>query len=674
MSSGIFSVAITGMSAAQMGLLTTEHNITNANTPGYNRQRIIQTTNIGLATGSGFIGQGTNVQTVARIYNNFLQTQINSAQTKTSELNTYATQIKQIDNILADVSAGVSPALQNFFAGLQAMTSSPSSIAARESFVSSAQALVTRFQTLESRLSEMYEGVNEQLKNSVSLINSYAEQVATLNAQIVIAQAGAGQPANDLLDARDQLIAELNKEVQVRVSEESDGSLSLFIGSGQPLVVGQSASRFDVRPSASDPERMVIGRVIGPSAYQELPDNVFSGGNLTGYLRFRSETLDKAADSLGQIAASIASVFNAQQGLGQDLLGQVTGEAGFAEKLFFFDATNVPKIFSNSRNTGAGAVVATPATDPGQTDGFLSPTLLNGNFATELRASDYELSFGAGGTWTVKRLTDGVEVANGTGVATATFDGVSIDITAVGDLGDKFTIQPVRELASSLRVNPLVASDPRLVAAAAPVRADIGLNAVTGLPNSGNGAVTSISVAPGYVQPTTGAPITLTYNAATQEFSGFPSGPDPRAYDPSGTEFTFDGITIRLAGIPADGDTFTVSNNEGGVSDSSNAVLMGKLQTQNTMLGDATGGKASFQGVYAQLVSSVGNKARELLVTADAQEALLQQAQAARESVSGVNTDEEAANLLRYQYAYQAAARMLQVGTVLFDTVLSIGR
>jgi flagellar hook-associated protein 1 FlgK len=678
MSTGIFSVAITGMSAAQLGLLTAEHNITNANTPGYSRQRIGQTSATALPTGSGFIGQGVKVQTIARVYNGFLQNQIHSAQTKNSELNTYATQIKQIDNILADVTAGVSPALQDFFTGLQSMAANPSSIAARQSFVSAGQALATRFHTMESRFSEMYDSVNGQIENSVALINSYGEQVAKLNAQIVVAQASTGQPPNDLLDAREQLIAELNKEVEVRVSGESDGSLSLFIGSGQPLVVGQAASRFDVRPASSDPERMVVGRVSGPSAYLELPESAFVGGNLTGYLRFRSETLDKAADALGQIAGSIASAFNAQQGLGQDLFGRVTGEAGFAEKLFLFDAVNVPKIISNSHNTGAGSIVATSAavmTPPGQVDGFLPPTMLNGNFVTELQGSSYEVSFGAGDTWSVKRLTDGTEVASGTGATySVAFDGISIDIEVTGAEGDKFVVQPVRELANSLRVNPLVASDPRLVAVAAPVRGDIGLNAVTGLPNGGNGAVTSVSVGPGYVQPAAGSPVTLTYDATTQEFSGFPSGPNPRPYDPSGTDFTFDGITISIAGVPADQDTFTVSNNEGGVADSSNAVLMGKLQTQNTMLGDATGGKASFQGVYAQLVSSVGNKTRELLVTADAQKVLLQQAQSARESISGVNTDEEAANLLRYQYAYQASARMLQVGTVLFDTVLSIGR
>lgn len=670
MSTGIFSVGITGMHAAQIGLLTTEHNITNANTPGYNRQRIGQTTNIALQTGAGFIGQGTRVQTVARIYNEFLQSQINTSQTTASELNTYASQIKQIDNLLADVNAGLSPSLQEFFKGVQQMATSPASIPARQAFISSAQALTTRFQTLEARLTEMYQGVNEQVTSTVSLINSYAEQIAKINERIVIAQAGANQPPNDLLDERDRLITELNKEVKVSTVTESDGSLSVFIGTGQQLVVGQRANQLDARPSAADGERFTVGLTNG-AAYQELPESLITGGNLAGYLRFRSETLDKAANSLGSVAASVASVFNAQQSLGQDLLGQTVGDAGFADKIFLFDSVNVPKIITNTLNTGAGTIIPTPATQPGQTDGYLAAAMTGGNFNTQLRAADYELAFTAGGNYTVKRLTDGVQVASGTGVGTVAFDGVSIDITAVGANGDKFTIQPTREVARNLRVNPLISADGRLLAAAAPVNSSVGLNAGTGLPNSGNGAISAPSVAPGYTLPA--GPIQLTYNAVTQEFSGFPSGPDPRAYSPSGTSFTFDGISFTITGTPANGDRFVIDANTSGVADSRNAVLMGKLQTQNTMLADASGGKASFQGVYAQMVSEVGNKTREIQVTAAAQVSLLEQAQAARDAQSGVNLDEEAANLLRYQYAYQAAAKMLEVGTRLFDTVLSIG-
>lgn len=673
MSSGIFGVGITGMNAAYIGLLTTEHNITNVNTPGFSRQRIGQTSNIALQTGAGFVGQGSRIVTVARNYNEFIQTQINSSQTQASELGTYLTQIKQIDNLLADPSAGLSPALQNFFTGVQEMAANPASIAARQSFVSSAQALATRFQTLESRFAEMYDATNRQIDNTVQLINSYAAQIAEINQRIVVAEAATSQPPNDLYDERDHLIAELNKEVRVSTVQESDGSMSVFIGSGQQLVVGQRAGEIDARPSFADGERFVVGLKIG-SSYQELPESLITGGNLAGLLRFRSESLDKAADNLGQVAVSVTNIFNAQQSLGQDLLGQVAGDAGFADKIFLIESPNVPKIISNQLNTGNASIAATPATEYGQTSGFLTPQVTNGDLATEVRAASYQVVFSGGGNYTIRRLTDGVQVHAGNGDGTVTFDGVSINITdaANANAGDSFVVQPVREAARAITVNPLIASDPRLVAAAVPVRSGIGINAGNHQPNSGNGKISSVSVEPGYMRPVW--PINLTYNAATQEFSGFPSGADPRPYDPAGTKYDFDGISFTISGVPDDNDRFVIEANADALSDAGNAVLMGKLQSKNTMLADASGGKASFQGVYAQLVSDVGNKTREIQVTAQAQENLLKQAQDARESVSGVNMDEEAANLLRYQYAYQASARMLEVGTRLFDTVLSIGR
>lgn len=678
MSSGLFNIGVGGMSAAQIGLLTTEHNIANANTAGYNRQRIGQATNISLATGSGFIGQGTHVQTVARVYNDFLQGQINTSQTTASELNTYTSQIKQIDNLLADVSAGLSPALQEFFKGVQQVASNPSSIPSRQSFISSAEALATRFQTLEKRFAEMYQGVNEQVGSTVSLINSYSEQIANINQRIVVAQAGSNQPPNDLLDQRDRLISDLNKEIKTTTVEQSDGSLSVFIGTGQQLVVGQRASQLESRPSRADPERFTIGLKNG-SSYQELPESLVTGGNLAGFLRFRSETLDKAANSLGSVAASVALIFNAQQGLGQDLLGQTAADAGFVSNIFQYGPVNAPKIIAN------------PVSSPGSVNVAYAAPKVNakdGSFYTELTASDYEVKFGAAGAFSVTRLSDGKSVAAGTaGGPTLTVDGLEITVpNPPGAQGDRFLIEPTREFARDLRINPAVSADARLIAAAAPVRSLAGL---PGAPNIGNGTISAPNVAPGYALP--GASLSLTFNAATGTFSGFPagatvtvSGNPPTTYSAvapaspvvpytSGATISFGGISFEITGNPAGGDKFIVEKNVGGNSDSRNAVLMGKLQTQNTMLGGGGGGVSSFQGVYAQLVSEVGNKTREVQVTAAAQTSLLEQAQAARDSQSGVNLDEEAANLLRYQYAYQAAAKMLQVGTKMFDTVLSIG-
>ena len=253
MSTGLFGIGITGINAAQMGMMTTGHNIANVNTAGYNRQRISQSSNVPIGTGAGFLGQGTRVDTVSRIYNSVITNQINQSQANASELSKYYDQIKQIDNMLADDQAGLSPTLQDLFKGVQTVAANPSQIPARDSLVSSAQTFTARLQNLDSRLSAMYDGVNSQLQSTVSAINSYATQIADLNQRIISAQAAVNQPANDLLDQRDQLIADLNKEVRVSTVSESDGSLSVFVGTGQQLVVGTRANSLQVQPSVADP-------------------------------------------------------------------------------------------------------------------------------------------------------------------------------------------------------------------------------------------------------------------------------------------------------------------------------------------------------------------------------------------------------------------------------------
>src|SRR5664279_3049628 len=233
MGMGIISTGTSALLAAQMGLQTTEHNISNANTPGFNRQSTIQSSNVAALTGSGYIGQGTHVSTVVRMYDRFLSGQVNTAQTVSSSLDTYYTQIQQIDNMLADTTSGLSPALQDFFTGVQQVSANPSQLPARQAMISSAQALAARFQSLNDQISQMYDGVNSQITASVATINSYAQQIANLNNSIVVAQSSNNQPPNDLLDQRDQLVLDLNKLVKVTTTTHTDNTFNVYIGNGQ---------------------------------------------------------------------------------------------------------------------------------------------------------------------------------------------------------------------------------------------------------------------------------------------------------------------------------------------------------------------------------------------------------------------------------------------------------
>lgn len=640
MGSSVFNIGVSGLAAAQAGLLTTGHNISNASTPGFNRQQIVQSTNTPQFTGAGYFGQGTNVTTVQRVYNQFLASQTLSAQTRLSELNAYADQIRQVDGLLADPSAGLSTALNDFFRGVHEVAANPASIPARQSMLSMAQALVGRFQSVDGRLNEIRDGVDTQLASTVADINSYTTQIAALNQRIILAQAaGPGQPANDLLDQRDQLIAQLNQQVRVTTLTESDGSLSVFVGNGQAVVVGAQSYGLATMQSGEDASRMTVGITLASGGTAALPEAMLTGGTLGGLLAFRRESLDTAQNALGRIALGLAETFNAQHRLGQDLTGALGGN--------FFTAPAPQVITPNNPPNGGTAAIGVAVAS-----------------AANLTTSDYRLTANGGGNYTLVRLSDSTTVFSAT-VLPQTVDGLTISLASgAANAGDSFLIQPTRAAAHDIAV---ALTDARSIAAAAPIRTAASNG------NSGTGAISAGSVnAPPPVNANLTQTVTITFNnpPTTFDVAGTGTGNPAGVAYTAGGSISYNGWTVQIGGTPAAGDVFTISANSAGVADNRNALLLAGLQTGKML----AGGTASYQSAYAQIVSDVGNKTREIQVTATAQESVVKQAEEAQQSLSGVNLDEEAANLLRYQQAYQASGKMIEIADKLFNTLLELGR
>jgi flagellar hook-associated protein 1 FlgK len=689
MGSGIIGTGVSGLHAAQFGLQTTEHNIANANTPGYTRQRAIQASNPGLLTGAGFLGQGTRVATIERVYSRFMTEQVDRSQSSVSQLDSYYAQIKQIDNMLGDASAGLAPALQEFFSSVDQVAANPSQLATRQSMVSTAQALSARYQALGDQLAQMNDSINGEITGSVAEINSYAEQIATLNQQIGVAEASTGQPANDLQDSRDQLVFELNKRIKTTTTHNDDGSYNVFIGNGQQLVVGSHVMSIATTPSSSDPSRLLVGLKTA-AGVQELPESVIKGGSLGGLLAFRSESLDRASNELGRNAVSLALTFNAQSALGQDLLGQSQLTAAPTSFTPQFFSVSAPVVTSSTTNPpGSPAVIAE----------FITPPPFNGNFYTDLGSSDYRLS-SDGTSVTLTRLSDkkqwnGADLAAINTQLASDPQGFSLDPSPTLLADSSYLIQPTHDAARKISVNPVLAADPRLIPAAGPLRTAAGTS------NTGTATISAGSVGPGYaaaVEPGFPAavdklPLTLVFQGgASPTLRNFPPGArvsvngaapttitartDSIPYT-SGANITLagpvattppSGFTFAISGLPNNGDTFVIGRNSAATADGRNALALGQLQTQDTMSGKT----ASLQEAYAQLVSEIGNKTRQVQVTGETQRILLEQAQSSRDSLSGVNLDEEAANLIRYQQAYQASAKAMQIGASLFDTILQI--
>jgi flagellar hook-associated protein 1 FlgK len=532
---------------------------------------------------------------------------------------------------------------------VQDVASNPASTPSRQQMISLGQALVSRFQTFDARLHEMRTAVNRQLTDTTTEINSLASEIARVNDQIIRNQWDDGKQANDLLDQRDRLLADLNKLVRISTLSQSDGSINVFIGTGQSLVLGTQSFQLSAAPSAEDPQDYGIFYSSGATRIPLNAGNL-QGGALGGLLAFRSETLDAADNQLGRVAIVLAQTFNDQHRLGQDLDGNLGGD--------FF---NVPlaQTLSNQNNTGTAVIAAD-----------------NSNVGA-LTGSDYRLQFNAG-TWTLTRVNDGTQTTFA--AFPQTVDGVTLTLASgAAANGDSFLIQPVRNGARDISV---AISDTARIAAAAPVRTAADL-ANTGRATISAGVVIDTANAAFATAGQLTPPILIQFTSATQ-YSVYdntnPAAPvlleGGIAYTPGAVNAVFPtpgaldyGYRLNLTGAAAAGDRFTAGYNSGGVADNRNALLLAALQTANTV----ANGSTSYQGAYSQLVAAVGNRAREIEVQGRAQDALVTQTREAQQSLSGVNLDEEAANLIRYQQAYQASGKVLQVAALLFDTILQIG-
>jgi flagellar hook-associated protein 1 len=649
MGSSIYGISVSALNAAQVGLATTEHNIANANTPGFNRQEVSLAVRQAQFTGSGFVGQGVDAASVKRVYNEFLNRQVLQDQGLASQLNTYYAQIQQIDNMVADPNAGLSPAIQDFFGAANNVSSNPASVPARQAMISSANSLTARFQSLNQRMNDLNGSVNSQISYSVTQINSYAQQISALNQNIVVAQSANGQQPNDMMDQRDQLVAQLNQEIKATVVKQGDGSYSVFIGNGQPLVVGTQSFKMNTRVSATDPTKLDVAYTYFNGTSTAIQQGSLQGGNLGGLLAFRDEALTNTQNALGRVAMAVAGTFNQQHQLGQDLNGALGGN------LF---VQPVPQVASNSSNSGTATVAA---------------SVVDGADYTALTGSDYLLKFNGGTSYTLTRLSDNLVTNYAAGLPATPVDGLTLSSTAGAVAGDSFLIRPTVNGARDIAVS---VADPAKIAAAAPVRSNATLT------NLGTGTIsaatvnTSSPVTPNPVHPLTDLNlqqlVTISFNnpPTTYTVTGTGAGlPATVAYT-NGANISYNGWTVQISGAPAAADTFTIGSNTNATADGSNVLLLAGLQTKNTM----AGGTTSYGGAYSQLVSYVGNKTRELEVTSKAQTSMVEQAVQAQQSFSGVNLDEEAANLLRYQRAYQAAGKALQIANSMFDTILNIGR
>jgi flagellar hook-associated protein 1 FlgK len=621
--SDAFGISLSALQAFQQAIAVTSNNVANANTPGYDEESIQLTDIPPQAYGTLAVGGGVGVNGVTRAFSQAEANQLNNSQSSLGSLNAVQNYTNQIDNLFGTTANGLTTALQTYYSGWSNVADNPTSTAARQALLGDAQSLANSFQTTSAQLNSMNGDVNTRISADVQQINSIGQSIASLNQQIVNA-GGNGQAPNALLDQRDTMVSNLSQLVGVSTTAASNGALNVFIGNGQPLVLQNVTTTLTTVPDQFNASQLDIS--TSNSDGVSISGSITSG-DLGGLLSARSQVIDPALNQLGQIATALSQSANTQQNSGLDLSGKL------GANLFSIGGPQATASSNNADATTASVTIAD---------------------TSALTPDNYVLAYNAGAYSLTDTTTGTSVVPTGAGTSTSplTAAGLSIVLSGTPANGDQFLIQPTAQAASSIAV---ALTNPSQIAAAGAV--------ATSASDSNTGSA-SIAGA-GVVDATNPALLNTTTIAFTSPTTYSVNGVGSFAYT-SGGNITLNGWQTKITGTPAAGDTFTIQSNAGGTGDNTNATAGANLQSQGVLDGKTV----SISGAVSGLVTGIGAQAQQINTAKTAQTAVNSQAMTAVQSTSGVNLDEEAANLMQWQQSYQAAAQVLTVANSLFTTLI----
>lgn len=667
-------IGLTGLMTSKSALSTVSHNIVNANTEGYSRQRVEVNAIEPIKLGGSYVGQGSIVDGITRLSNQFLTDQLRRDTQNYNSYDSYYEFAVRMDSLLGDDATAITPTLQSFFNSVQDLNNDPTSVPTRQVVLSEANALTNRFNTIYDQIYQQNEALNTAMETVSSQVTEMAAGIAKLNRSIAVASSNSvGDKPNDLLDQRDKALKDLSALIGISVITKPDNTVDVSIGTGQPLVIGENSFKLSAVNNVNGVNRYDL-QLDAAKLSTNVSDQV-SGGRLGGLLKVRQELIDPVFNELGRLSMAIADTFNTQHRLGMDSNSNLGND--------FFNDINDPimmsaRIASNSTNVGdAGISVAVD--DVGK-----------------LKATSYSMKFDG----TNINLSD-----SSTGQLIASFappaapgsyslpeEGITLNFdSGTLAIGDTFMVAPTRLFSSEIgvRINSI-----DQIAAASPVRTTMPLT------NTGRGYVENVEVTE-TTDPATGTaftgarsvpavlqlqpPYQVVFTSDTTydvyDVSGLSAVPPTAStlvssgtYSPNqsnrllaGAGITDSGYDVVFNGIPAKGDIVNIEYNGGGVADNRNVSLLGNLRTAKTILGNA-----SYQEAYAKLVSGVGTRTRDASIGQEASQSIMRQTESQRDSVSAVNLDEEASDLIKFQQSYQATSKIIQVSQQLFDALIGV--
>ncbi len=662
----LLNIGSQALQANRTALSTVGQNIANASTEGYSRQNAVFVSRVDR--------NGSYIHNVDRATDQFISRQYWSDISSYHSLNFHDTLTSQTDNLLASSSTSISAALDTYFKSMQNAVDDPTSLANRELYIEESSALARRFNNLSANLKVQNDSVNATMKASADNLSQYSKSVGELNDQInyLISR---GQSVNELRDQRDVLVNKIAEIVDVHVVEQGN-DFNIFIGNGQPLIVGKTVNKVELRQGSPDESQPQI--FINMSSSDVDITQQLTGGILGGAKKFRNEILNPSLNELGRIALALADVTNTQHRKGMDLNNELGGD-----------------VFKDINSADA---MRTRLKSDNDNKSTIYSTFVNIEDTSKLTLDDYEMIIQEDDRLLMKRQPSGRVVSltkvtsipatglaqntyfldNFTGKLNVKLDGINIEVKTVNPLSvnDRFLVQPTRNAAEKIKS---VMTDAKQVALASPIRI------ITNPNNLGSGiakaAVTNpdstdfLNIATaGQLNP----PLQIVFNNDDPiEYSVFdvsnPLDPKPITLNTivqsdipfvQGQKIVLDGYEIEIQGVPKAGDRFSFDFNKDGVSDNRNALALSDIQAEKLLI------NGSLQDHYSGIVEAIGAKSASGKINLIASESVMKSTQNTLASIIGVNLDEEAARLVQYQQAYSASARIIATSQLLFNTLL----
>ena len=620
------------------------NNIANVNTDGYSRQNIQLGTSGGQFLGNGYFGKGVEIEGVSRAYDSYLTREAQITRSVAAGDEARYARLQQLESLfpLGETSLGVT--LNNALNAWSAVATSPLDTTARTVVIARAEELAARLRDVTASLDETRLSSTLQVQEAVRSINSLAEQIAQVN-QAVVQSQGTGRTPNDLLDQRDQLVTQLNQYVQTSTVPAADGSLTVFVGGSQPLVLGTRVSPMAAERNPLDGDKIDI-KIYQAGQPAEINIDFIGGGALRGLVRFVNEDLPESYNMLGRMALSLSEQVNAQHRLGLD----ADGDPG--QNFYRIEGADTPESIYSYGNPGGAVQIGAKPIGSAPPDGIVA-TISDFN---ALQPSDYEIRFTSATAGTVVRKSTN-EIVSFAGAPPISIDGLTIGLGTgpAPAAGDRFLLQPYAAATRNLQV---AISAPQDIAAASSVRVDVPAT------NAGSLQVENLSAVGSPPPLWTGS--TIVFNSLGQySVDGGPA----TSFQP-GQPIVANGFELVLRGVPTDGDTFTISP-------ATAADASQNFGNARAILGlrDAPSfGGVSLGDGYIPVFSTLANKVQAGRMSAEFATTAATNAAAALANRTGVNLDEEAARLLQFQQAYQASAKFLQVAQGTFDTLIATFR